>query len=101
MSHYKHTSLESTHTEETTQSPMTSEEPAQARRTLFEMLGTETHDEMPPVTQLNAFPWEALGWSSAAELGWAPGMEGAHGKRAVLQRDSCAQEQLLCKAQQG
>jgi len=42
-----------------------------------------------------------MGWSSAAELGWAPGMEGAHVKRAVLQRDSCAKEQLLCKAQQG
>ncbi|KAK4806047.1 hypothetical protein QYF61_010303 [Mycteria americana] len=43
----------------------------------------------------------ALGWSSAAELGWAPGMEGAPGKRAALQRDSSAQEQLLCKGQQG
>ena len=43
----------------------------------------------------------ALGWSSAAELGWAPGTEGAHGKRAALQRDSSAQEQLLCRAQQG
>ena len=26
----------------------------------------------------------ALGWSSAAELGRAPGTEGAHGKRAAL-----------------
>ena len=43
----------------------------------------------------------ALCWCSAAELGWAPGMEGAQGKWAALQRDSCAQEQLLCKAQQG
>ena len=68
---------------------------------LLPMLGRETHDEMPPLTQLNPFPWEALGWSSAAELGWAPGMEGAHGKWAALQRDSSAQEQLLCKAQQG
>ena len=51
-------------------------------------------------------PWAgresaALGWSCGAELGWAPGMEGAHGKRAALPRDSSAQEQLLCKAQQG
>ena len=43
----------------------------------------------------------ALGWSSAAELGWSPGMEGAHDKWAALQRDSSAQEQLLCKVQQG
>ena len=43
----------------------------------------------------------ALGWASAAELGWAPGMEGAAGKWAALQRDSSAQEQLLCKGQQG
>ena len=43
----------------------------------------------------------ALGWSCAAELGWAPGMEGTHGKWAALPRDSSAQEQLLCKAQQG
>jgi len=43
----------------------------------------------------------AYGWSSAAELGWAPGMEGVHGNQEVLRRDSCAQEQLLCKAQQG
>ncbi|KAK4806462.1 hypothetical protein QYF61_021388 [Mycteria americana] len=42
-----------------------------------------------------------LGWSSAAELGRAPGTEGAHGKWAELQRDSSAQEQQLCKAQQG
>ena len=35
----------------------------------------------------------ALGWSCAAELGWAPGTEGAHGKRDALQRDSSAQEQ--------
>ena len=51
-------------------------------------------------------PWAgrgsaALGWSCAAELGLAPGMEGAHGNRAALLRDSSAQEQLLCKAQQG
>ena len=44
---------------------------------------------------------EALGWSSAAELGRAPGMEEAHGKQAALQRDSSAQEQLPCKVQQG
>jgi len=50
---------------------------------------------MPPLTQLNPFPWEALGWSSAAELDWAPGMEGTHGKWAVLQRDSCAQTAAL------
>ena len=43
----------------------------------------------------------ALGWSCAAELGWAPGTEGAPGNWAALQRDSSAQEQLLCKAQQG
>jgi len=43
----------------------------------------------------------AMGWSSAAELGWAPGMEGAHGNRTALKRDSSAQEQLLCKVQQG
>ena len=34
----------------------------------------------------------ALGCSSAAELGWAPGTEGAHGKWAALQRDSSAPE---------
>ena len=44
---------------------------------------------------------DALGWSSAAELGWAPGMEAAPSKRAVLARDSSAQERLLCKVQQG
>jgi len=44
---------------------------------------------------------DALGWSCAAELGWAPGVEGAHSNRTVLQRDSCVQEQLLCKAQHG
>ena len=38
---------------------------------------------------------DVLGWSSAAELRWAPGMEGARGKRAALQRDSSAQEQLV------
>jgi len=43
----------------------------------------------------------ALGRSSAAELGWAPGMEGVQGNQAALQKDSSAQEQLLCKAQQG
>ena len=31
----------------------------------------------------------ALGWSSAAELGWAPGMEGAHGNQSALQRQLC------------
>jgi len=44
---------------------------------------------------------DVLGWFSAAELGWSPGMEGDHGKWAVLQRDSSAQEQLPCIAQQG
>ena len=44
---------------------------------------------------------DGLGWSSAAELGWAPAIEGAHGSQEALQRDSSAQEQLLCKAQQG
>ena len=34
-------------------------------------------------------------------LGQASGTEGAHGKWAAPQRDSSAQEQLLCKAQQG
>jgi len=43
----------------------------------------------------------ALGWSSAVELGWAPGNDGDHGNQEAVQRDSCAQEQLLCKAQQG
>lgn len=38
---------------------------------------------------------------SAAELGQAPGPQGTPGKWAVLQRDSSAQEQLLCTAQQG
>ena len=44
---------------------------------------------------------DALGWSSAIDLSCDPGMEGAHDKWAVLQRESSAQEQLLCKAQQG
>ena len=43
---------------------------------------------------------DALGLSSAAELGWAPGTEGAHDKWASLHRGGSAQEQLLCKAQQ-
>jgi len=40
---------------------------------------------------------DALGWSSAAELGWAPGMEGAHGRvqcrrrrEEQLSRSSCS-----------
>ena len=44
---------------------------------------------------------DALGWSSAAEQSWAPGKHGAHDNQEALQRDSCAQEQLLCKAKQG
>jgi len=32
---------------------------------------------------------DALGWSSAAELGWAPGMKRAHGNQAALQRQLC------------
>jgi len=43
----------------------------------------------------------AWGWSSAAELDWAPGTEGARGNCTALQRESSAQEQLLCEAQQG
>ena len=43
---------------------------------------------------------DALGWSSAGELCWAPGMERAHGNQAALQRHSSGQEQLLCKVQQ-
>ena len=42
-----------------------------------------------------------MGWASGAELGRAPGTERAPGKRALVQRDSSAQEQLLCTAQQG
>jgi len=44
---------------------------------------------------------DTLGWSSAAELGRAPGMEGAHGNQAALQRDSSVREKLLCEVQQG
>jgi len=29
-----------------------------------------------------------LGWPSAAELSWAPGMEGAHGNRTALHRET-------------
>ena len=42
-----------------------------------------------------------VGWSSAVELGWDAGMEGAHGNQAALQKDSFVQEQLLYEAQQG
>ena len=42
-------------------------------------------------------------WAGDVLLSWAGllGTRGAPGKRAVLQRDSSAQEQLLCTAQQG
>ena len=43
----------------------------------------------------------ALCWSSANELGFSPGIEGAHGNQEKLHRNSSAREQLLCKAQQG
>jgi len=31
----------------------------------------------------------ALGWSCAAELGWAPGKDGDHGNQQALQRQLC------------
>ena len=42
-------------------------------------------------------------WAGAVLLSWVGllGPRGAPGKRAVLQRHSSAQEQLLCTAQQG
>jgi len=42
-------------------------------------------------------------WAGPLLLSWAGllGPRGAPGKRAALQRDSSAQEQLLCTAQQG
>lgn len=71
---------------------------------------------MTSVSFMGRFPWspkntsrepsvgregDALGWSSASVLGWAPGMEAAPGNLAALQQDSCALEHLLCKGKQG
>ena len=41
-------------------------------------------------------------WDGALQLSWAGLLDprGAPGKRVALQRDSSAQEQLLCTAQQ-
>ncbi|KAK4813835.1 hypothetical protein QYF61_001933 [Mycteria americana] len=53
------------------------------------------------VSHWNRLPREVVMAPSLLEFSQGPGMEGSHGKWAALQRDSSAQEQLLCEVQQG